>query len=65
MYAIMNDKLEFLYNTDFRWFPYQQCTSRKQALTYETKERACADLKLRCCGPNYHVVKVKMEIQGW
>lgn len=60
MSAIQNIKTgDFLYGTDYRYFPPHQRTSRNQALTYDSLARAKADFRGRRCGKNYRVVCVK------
>jgi len=49
----------FLYGTDYRYFPPHQRTSRNQALTYDSLATAKADFLHRRCGKDYRVVCLK------
>lgn len=60
MFAIQNIKTgNFLYGTDYRYFPPHQRTSRNQALTYDSLATAKADFRSRRCGKDYRVVCLK------
>lgn len=60
MFAIQNIKTgNFLYGTDYRYFPPHQRTSRNQALTYDCLTTAKADFCRRRCGKDYRVVCLK------
>lgn len=60
MFAIQNIKTgNFLYGTDYRYFPPHQRTSRNQALTYDSLATAKADFLHRRCGKDYRVVCLK------
>lgn len=60
MFAIQNVKTgNFLYGTDYRYFPPHQRTSRNQALTYDCLATAKADFCRRRCGKDYRVVCLK------
>lgn len=60
MFAIQNIKTgEFVYGTDYRYFPPHQRTSRNRVLTFETLAHAKSDFRGRRCGKAYRVVCLK------
>lgn len=62
MYAIRNKKTgKWLYGTDSRYSPKRQRTSFDVVRTYATKLDAEIDLKVRKCGKEYAVVKIRVE----
>lgn len=62
-YCIMNKRTGLLvYGTDYRYSPPHQRTGLHQALTFPDRRKAELAFEERCCGKDYKIVKVKMNI---
>ena len=61
MFVIRNKKTgKWVYGTDHRYNPHHQRTSDKRALTFEDLDEAKHQFKMRQCGKDYEVVKVRL-----
>ena len=65
MYAIYNVKTkQFVYGTDYRYYPRHQRTSLDQMLTYEDLRWAQIEFRDRGCGKDYRIVILRpVEIE--
>jgi hypothetical protein len=63
MYAIRNKRTKrWLYGTDYRRCPPTQRTSHNEAITFEDWIDAEHQFRMRKCGKEYEIVKVKLII---
>lgn len=65
MYAIRNKRTKkWVYGTDYNYSPPRQRTSFYTAVLFEDETDAKRAFKLRCCGKDYEIVPVRLEIDN-